>query len=253
MSTLDEYAGRYRNVRTERRDGILQITLHDGNGGSLKWSDSAHHDLPLLFRDIADDRENRVVIITGTGDAFIDGGQPGSFQMDPGTPPVGPDRIYQEGKDLLFGLLGIPVPVIAAVNGPAAPHPELALLSDIVLASENATIGDTHFRYGIPPGDGVHVVWTQLLGMNRGRYYLLTGKDISAAEALEWGLVNELLPASDLNSRAWELAGELAQQPVLTLRYTREIITLELKRRFHDELGYGLALEGFASGYGVWR
>jgi enoyl-CoA hydratase/carnithine racemase len=95
------------------------VTLHDGNGGPLKWSDSAHTELPLAFRDIANDPENKVVILTGAGDAFIDGGDPNSFRLDPATPPIGPDQIYQEGKDLLFGHLDIRVPMIAAINGPA--------------------------------------------------------------------------------------------------------------------------------------
>jgi enoyl-CoA hydratase/carnithine racemase len=92
-----------------------------------------------------------------------------------------------------------------------------------------------------------------LLGMNRGRYYLLTGEQISAAEALAWGLVGEVVPAGSELDRARELARRLALQPALVRRYTREVITLEIKRRLRDELGYGLALEGLASGYGNWR
>jgi enoyl-CoA hydratase/carnithine racemase len=89
--------------------------------------------------------------------------------------------------------------------------------------------------------------------MNRGRYYLLTDEQISAAEALAWGLVGEVVPAGSELDRARELARRLALQPALVRRYTREVITLEIKRRLRDELGYGLALEGLASGYGNWR
>ena len=92
-----------------------------------------------------------------------------------------------------------------------------------------------------------------LLGMNRGRYYLLTAKEIMAAEALEWGLAGEVVAAGSELPRAREVSRLLAAQPAPVRRYTREVITLEIKRRLRDELGYGLALERLASGYGNWR
>jgi enoyl-CoA hydratase/carnithine racemase len=248
VTTLDEYSGKYRNAALERRSGVLQVTLHDGQGGALKWSASAHTELSWLFRDIAGDIENRVVILAAAGGHFINGTDPEGFPLDPVT---GSDRIYQEGKDLLFSLLDIKVPVIAAISGNAFPHAEIALMSDIVIAGEDTVIRDVHFDRGLPPSDGVHVTWTMLLGMNRGRYYLLTGKEITASQALEWGLVAEVLAPGSVLGRAWELAERLAAAPRLTLRYTREAMTLELKRRFYAELGYGLALESMPSGFGT--
>ena len=74
-------------------------------------------------------------------------------------------------------------------------HAEIPVLSDIVLASENATFQDApHFPRGVVLGDGVHVVWPLLLGQNRGRYFLLTGQTLSAQEAHELGVVAEVLP-----------------------------------------------------------
>ena len=88
-----------------------------------------------------------------------------------------------------MNLLNIEVPMISAVNGPAMRHSEMPLLCDIVLAAEEASFQD--FRYfvgGLMPGDGVHIVYPLLLGLNRGRYFLLTGQTISAAEAKTLGL-----------------------------------------------------------------
>jgi hypothetical protein len=96
------------------------------------------------------------------------------------------------------------------------------------------------------PGDGQHVIWPWLVGRNRARYMLLTGKKLAAREALEWGAVAEVLPKNRLLDRAWELAHELALRPPLTLRYTRMLFTQDLKRAFLNELSHGIARETYA-------
>ncbi len=245
MVTFDQYAHKYQTVRMERRDGILQITLHT-NGGPLQWGSLPHEELPQVFGDIGSDRENRVVIMTGTGNSFS--GPRGSAQGRPRRTPLEWDKTYWEGKHLLTNLLDIQVPMISAINGPALRHSELPLLCDIVLASEDTSFQDSgHFMSGLIPGDGMHVVYPMLLGMNRGRYFLLTGQTIDARKALELGLVAEVLPREQLLPRAWELAEQLAQQPPLVLRYSRVLLTQHIKRLMHDLLGYGLALEGMGS------
>jgi len=255
MPNLATYAEKYKNIVLERRDGILQVRLHS-KGGPLKWGaleTSAHAQLGEAFYNIGRDPENRVVILTGTGNAFL-----AEFDMEEIGTGSGPtpqywDRIYVEGKDLLMNLLDIPVPIVAAVNGPAFIHAELATMSDIVLASETASFADlAHFPGGTVPGDGVHVWWEMLLGVNRARYFLLTGQQIPAKDALAQGIVSEVLPEGKLLPRAWELAQQLAKQPTLTLRYSRAAVTQNIKRRMLDDLGYGLMLEGMGVMGSFW-
>lgn len=97
------------------------------------------------------------------------------------------------------------------------------------------------------PGDGVHIVWQELLGTNRGRYFLLTGQVLDARQALEWGVVNEVLPKARLMPRAMELARQLVALPPLTRRYARTALIQRLKRLMDENIGYGLALEGLAA------
>jgi enoyl-CoA hydratase/carnithine racemase len=243
MPNRPEYFDRYETMAFERTDrGILSVRLHS-EGGPVVYQAAHHRNWAHAFLDIAADRDNRVVILTGTGNAFIDR----TAWDRPIENPETWDEIYWEAKRVLQSLLDIDVPIIGAVNGPATIHAELAVLSDITLAAETAVFQDAaHLLAQAVPGDGVHIVWQELLGSNRGRYFLLTGQKLSAHEALELGVVNEVLPAERLMPRAMELAEQLAALPTLTLRYTRIAFTQRWKRLMLENLGYGLALEGLS-------
>ena len=249
MTSFAEYSQEFQTIRMRREDGILEMRFHT-QGGPLQWSLLPHGELERAFLAVGRDRANEVVILTGTGNDFSGpriGEEGHAHTREPVTPQEW-DRIYWEGKHLLMNLLNIEVPVISAVNGPALRHAEIPLLSDIVLAAEEAEFQDSaHFNGGLVPGDGVHVVFPLLMGVTRARYFLLTGQTINARQALEYGLVNEVLPRAEVLSRAWFLARQLMRRPALIRRYSRVLLTQDLKRRMHDLLGYGLALEGLGA------
>ena len=100
---------------------------------------------------------------------------------------------------------------------------------------------------GMVPGDGVHVVFPMLMGLTRARYFLLTAQVLSAQQALDWGLVNEILPRDKLLPRAWELARSLAKKSDMLLRYTRAVLTHPLKKQIDEGLPYYLALEALST------
>jgi enoyl-CoA hydratase/carnithine racemase len=247
MTTFDDYARKFETIRMQRTDGILEVQFHT-NGGPLQWSLVAHREFEQAFLDIGRDRDNEVVVMTGSGDVFCGPAvPPGGHHLRKAMTPTSYDPIYWEGKHLLVNLLDIEVPVIGAINGPILRHAEVPLVSDIVLAADDMFIQDTaHFQGGMVPGDGTHLIFPLIMGATRARYFMFTGQKISAAEALNLGLVNEVLPRADLMPRARELAKLLLLQPRLVRRYTRVCVTHEMKRQMHDMLGYGLALEGIA-------
>jgi enoyl-CoA hydratase/carnithine racemase len=243
-SSFEHYRKRFQNIRLEREDGILTVTFHT-NGGPLVWSARAHDELGRCFVEIGADRENKVVILTGTGSDYCTNIDAGSFTLS----SAGDwDEIFHEGRRLLSALLNIEVPVISAINGPARIHPEIPILSDVVLASDTALFQDApHFMSGIVPGDGAHIVWPHIIGANRGRYFLITGQELSARQALEFGAVSEVLPPDQLLPRALEHARAIAAKPALARRYTRLSLTRGLKRLLEADLGYGLAMEALAA------
>jgi enoyl-CoA hydratase/carnithine racemase len=242
---LSEYASKYKHARLERQDGILVVTVHDGSGGSLVWTSQAHDELAYLFNDIACDRENQVVVLTGAGESFCAEIDFSSFSL--GTAADWSHIIF-EGQRLVNNLMLIEVPVISAINGPVLVHPEIPLLSDITIASEHTTFQDSpHFPTGIVPGDGAHTVWMHILGPQRGRYFLLTDQKLEAKQALDYGVVNEVVPGEEVLPRSLALAKTIAAKPELARRYARVLLTREIKGLIHDQLSLGITHEALAA------
>lgn len=227
------------------------MRLHT-NGGPLVWDYKAGINQQIIHAcdAISRDAGNKIVIFTGSGDEFTGPEVPhsevtGKPQYS-GRPWV---QVYEDIHRILNNLLAIPVPMIAAVNGPAVRHCELPMMCDIVLATEDTVFQDTaHYRGGIVPGDGKHVIYPLLMGHNRGRYFMLTAEKMTAQDAKQLGVVQEIMPREQLMSRAWDLARELAKQSDSVRRYTRILMTDRIKRELNQSLSLGAALEGL----GIW-
>lgn len=245
MSRFNAYKDSFSNARLTRSDnGVLEVRLHT-EGGKLVFDGHAHEQFVELFHMVGSDPDNRAIILTGSGDAFIDSISSEGFDF---FTPRGYDKIYSEGKKVLMNILDIEVPMIAAINGPVLLHSEYALLADIVLATPNTVFQDKpHFEFGIVPGDGVHVLWPEVIGSVRARYFLLTRQVLDADTARDWGVVNEIVPADRLLARAHVIADTIAELPPLTAKYTRIATTQKLRRIVDEGVGYGLALEGISA------
>src|ERR1700751_1157072 len=185
MSGFDVYRASFPNARlTRSKSGVLEVALHT-DGGTLVFNGHTHEQFVDLFHAIGSDPDNRVVILTGSGNAFMESITPDGVDF---FSPQGYDKIYREGRKVLMNILDIEVPMIAAVNGPARLHSEYILLADIVLATPSTVFKDKpHFEFGIVPGDGVHLLWHEVIGTIRGRYFLPTRQEIDAGTAKEGG------------------------------------------------------------------
>lgn len=248
--TRPAYFDAYPNIALSRTEtGILEMRLHS-HGDSFRYSASARTQLLGAFQAIGADRANRVVILTGTGADWCAG-----FDR---SPEVSPDPAlslaqrwdvqFWEGRRLLQTILDVDAPMIAAVNGPALIHTEYLLTCDIVLAAETAAFQDMpHLNNGVSPTDGMHVLWPHVLGPVRGRYFLLTQQKLDAAQALDYGVCNEVLPADALLPRAYAIAERLVEQPEHTLRYARVGLTQRLKKLVTDEMALGVAVESLSA------
>ena len=245
MSHFDTYRASFPNARlTRSKSGVLEVAFHT-DGGTLVFDGHIHEQFVDLFHVIGSDPDNRVVILTGSGNAFMETMSPEGFDF---FTPQGYDKIYREGRKVLMNILDIEAPLIAAVNGPARLHSEYVLLADIVLATPSTVFQDKpHFEFGVVPGDGVHLLWQEAIGTIRGRYFILTRQELDAETAKEWGAVNEIVAADKLLPRAREIAEGLAKLPSLTTKYTRIALTQKLRRIIDEGVTLGLALEGISA------
>lgn len=246
-ASFDQVVEHYSGFAAIRREeGIVEVRVHS-DGGSARYSGEMHEGFGHLFSDLNDDKQNRILILTGTGERFMS--PPDMSVMEQYLPYTAALHVPQMGEAFraISDCLNLEIPMIAAVNGPVTGHAELALMADILIASDDTYFSEFHFVNGIIPGDGTHILWPLVLGARRGQYFILTGQRITSEEGRQLGFVSEVVPKADLLARAWELARQLARQNDVTLRATRLLYTQPLKQQVQDQLLVGIALEGLGS------
>jgi enoyl-CoA hydratase/carnithine racemase len=243
MQLQNDYLNAYHNLKLTRdANGVLVAEFHI-NDGPFIMSAQAHTEFVDAFYRIAQDRANKIVILTGAGGEFITDVDWSSFgdASDPGVW----SQVHDEGVQVLENIANIRVPVIAAIEGRAHVHSDYALLASVIVAAEGATFQDVaHFAAGIAPGDGVFTTWSYRAGAGRAEAFLLNPQPLTARTVYEWGVVAEVVPNGKALSRARELAKLYLKAPEVTRRNTRIHFFQPLKERIVREVGYGLSLEG---------
>src|ERR1700747_471205 len=238
-----DYLDAYRSIRLTRDAvGVLVVEFHS-KGGPFTFTAQDHTEFVDAFYRIAQDRANKIVILTGASGEFIPEIDFASFGnvADPGVW----SQIHDEGVQILENIANIRVPVIAAVEGRAHVHSEYALLANVIVAGEGATFNDVpHFAGGIVPGDGIFTMWSYRAGAGRAEAFLLNPRPVTAQTAYEWGVVAEVVANGKALVRACELAELYLKAPEVTRRNTRAHFIQPLKERIVREVGYGLSVEG---------
>ncbi|WP_172297155.1 enoyl-CoA hydratase/isomerase family protein [Pseudoruegeria sp. HB172150] len=205
-----------------------------------------HIEIIDALRFASADEGSDVIVLTGAGKAFSAGGdlvRMEEFQVD----PTEFDREAEDAKRIIFTLLDIEKPVVARVNGAAVGlGATVALFCDVIFAAERAKIGDPHVKVGLVAGDGGAAIWPQLIGFARAKEYLLTGRLLTAAEAVEIGLINHAVPAEELDARVDAFCEELIGGAAQAIRWTKVVVNLELKRIAHALMDPGIAYESLA-------
>jgi enoyl-CoA hydratase len=202
-----------------------------------------HRALGSVWGQLQADPEASVVVITGAGGAFCAGGDRELIERN----ATDPDWLYDSmfhGRRLVTEMLAFPLPVIAAVNGPAVGLGcSLALLSDIVLMADDAYMSDPHVNIGLVAADGGVLCLPLLTSMLRAKEFLLTGDRISATDAVQFGFANRAVPGVDLLSDALALAERLARQPRQALRDTKRALNMHLSRAAAGIIDFAFSAE----------
>jgi enoyl-CoA hydratase/carnithine racemase len=243
--TKPAYFDKFQNLAFNRQDGVLTLRFHT-NGEPIVFTGQTHEDLPVALEEIALDQDNKALVMTGTGDSFmdkIDGPSLGEIFK-----PAAWEKTRSEGAKILQRLLDLPMPVVGVANGPATVHSEYLLLSDIHIASERAVYGDyPHPAFGITGGDGMQVAWEEVAGTARAKWLLWTGETIDARTAMEWGVVSEVVPHDQAVERGTEIAHGLAAKSTLYRSLQKQTLNVSMRRRITQDVPMGMALEGLTA------
>jgi enoyl-CoA hydratase len=210
----------FTTLQVERRGHVLRVTIAHPTSELNAVDEALHGDLTRFFAGLRREEEARAVLLTGRGRAFSAGGD---FKWFPTLrDPERMEALRRDAKALIWDLLDVEIPIVAAVNGHAMGlGASIALLCDVIYMADTATVGDPHVRVGIVAGDGGTAIWPLAVGPARAKEYLLTGDPLTAAEAERIGLVNHVVPAADLDAAAMKMAERLAAGAPLAIRYTK--------------------------------
>lgn len=243
--------GEYEFLNVAVTDRIATITINRPDRLNAVHN-ALHHELEQIWLDVRADQDVNAIILTGAGRAFCAGGDVKGMAegtLSGAAPKKGKGRgrgpiAASNGRRVIENMLDVEQPIIGAINGDAIGlGATLALLCDIIVASEKARFADTHVKVGIVAGDGGAVIWPLLIGPHRAKEFLMRGNFISGAEAGRIGMVNYAVSPEDVMSRARELARELADGPTWAIRWSKLAVNKWLKQQANLILDASLAYE----------
>jgi 2-(1,2-epoxy-1,2-dihydrophenyl)acetyl-CoA isomerase len=232
------------DLTVERRNDLLVLRMsrpQRRNALTLELVDALTEQFVLAASSGA-----RLVTLSGEPPAFCAGGDlPQLSALASAGASQATDMIYQRFHRLVRAIHACPIPVLAAVNGPAlGAGLDLALTCDLRIASDEAVFASSWITLGLVPGMGGARVLPRLIGGARAAEALLLGRRIDATEALAWGLVSEIVGANELMSRAEQIAAQMAELPETGVRLTKAALRRGLDEGLDQELATLGAVQG---------
>lgn len=231
-------------IEYEVREGVATIALNRPEKRNA-INMQLHRDLAAALKAATRDRSVRALLLTGRGPGFCAGQDLTEFSMARADPQFRVDEhVRQTFNRTITTLRGLELPVVAAVNGVAAGAGwSLALAADIRFASDDARFTQAFSKIGLVPDTGSTWFLPELIGTSRTLELAFTGEVIDAATALDWGLVNRVVPADDLQTAAHAYAARLAAMPTLALGLTKRAVYRATRATLADALEYEAQLQ----------
>ena len=212
--------GAYPGLTLTLRGRVLEIVLNSSRALS-SVDRQAHGALTQVWRDIDAASGIGCVLIRGEGRGFSAGGDFSLIEEMAGD-FTALTRVWKEARDLVYNVINCSKPVVSAIHGPCVGAGlAVALLADVSIAAKNARLLDGHVGLGVAAGDHAAIIWPLLCGLNKAKYYLLTGESLSGEEAERIGLVSLCVEEEELQERAWAVAERLAAGSPTAVRWTK--------------------------------
>ena len=203
---------RYEFIEVTRDENVLVLTLNRPDRLNAVHG-PLHTELSTIFRDANDDQESRAVLLTGAGRAFCAGGDVQGMS-EAGAGSISNEKFAEvrgEAAQIVHSILDLEKPLVCKVNGAAVGlGATIALLADVVIASDRAKIGDRHVNVGLVAGDGGALIWPLLVGINKAKELLMTGDLIEGDELRQLGIANHVIPHDELDDFSMALTKRLA-------------------------------------------
>lgn len=240
MSTTTPAFPAYETVQTTMvGPHVLQVTLNRPTVGNALNTQMGHDLLDLWNRLIEDAGPVRCLVLTGAGDKIFCAG--GDLKERNGMTKAQWQRQHELFERMVWTLVDLPLPVIVAANGHTyAGGLEIALCCDFIYASKTARFALTEVTLGIMPGAGGTQNLPRAVGERRAKEILMTGRPFDAAQALEWGLVNQVFDALDVLDKALETATHIANNAPLSVRQVKKSVRyggqMELRTAYRFEI-----------------
>lgn len=214
----------YKNIIFEKKDGIAKITLNRPEALNALTTDMMI-EIGHALEDSEKDRAVRVVVITGSGKAFCVGAD-ADFIIKEITSLWALEELFRiANKNIMNRIENLSKPVIAAVNGSTRGGGfEMMMACDLVIASEEALIGDQHINFALVSPVGSTQRTPRIVGIRKAKEILFTGDQLTGKEAERIGLINRAVPANELEKATSEMAAKLVTKSPIALRITKTLI-----------------------------